>query len=114
MPRRRFAATAALAAALGLSALIPATAPAAAVKRCGSIAFTPQSDDGVFGIRARGVGCRTARRVARASRPYGVSDEPYRYSARGFACRGTLRDTALPTVRWRCTREESVVRFDRS
>jgi hypothetical protein len=114
MPSRRLAATAVLAAGLGLSALIPATAPAAPVKRCGSIAFTPQSDDGVFGIRAIGVGCRTARRVARASRPYGVGDEPYRYSARGFACRGTLRDTALPTVRWRCTREDSVVRFDRS
>lgn len=50
----------------------PAQADAATTRNCGQIGFTPNSDDGVFQIRARGIGCATARRVARASRRQGI------------------------------------------
>jgi len=81
------------------------------------VGFTPQSDDGAFGIRAQGVTCRTARRVARASEPYGPSGEPgdvFRYRVRHFRCVGRQRDTPLPSVRFRCTRASAVVTFTRT
>jgi hypothetical protein len=102
----------------GLAALaaMGAAAPAAqsAARDCGSLSFTPASEDGAFDIRARGTSCRTARRVARAAEPTSVTDGPFRFRARGFSCRGTVRDTALPQVRWRCMRGAAVVTFHRS
>ena len=44
----------------------PAQAHEAATRACGQIGFTPNSDDGVFRIRAHGVGC--AHRAARRAR----------------------------------------------
>ena len=94
-------------------AALPAPAEAAE-RRCGDIAFAERSDDGVWDIRARGVGCRTARRVARAARPHPVARGRHSYSARGFTCRGRFEDRTLPQVRWRCTRRGAVVTFVRS
>lgn len=105
-----------LLAALTIAALVPPAA-GAATRSCGSVGFTPNSDDGAFGIRAQGVSCRTARSVARASRPYGPSGEPgdvYRYRHRRFRCVGRQRDTGLASVRFRCTRGSAVVTFSRS
>ena len=102
-------------AALALAAL-PAPA-GAATRSCGNVGFTPQSDDGAFGIRATGVRCRTARAVARASEDYGPSGEPgdvFRYRARRFRCVGRQRDTELPSVRFRCRRGDAVVTFSRT
>lgn len=103
-------------AALLLAALCigAATAAPASARSCGSIAFTPNSDEGAGDIRARGVRCRVARRVARASRSHGPSGEAgtiFRYRARRFRCRGRELDTPLPSVRYRCVRGRSVVRF---
>ena len=62
MPRRVVAALLAV-----LCIAVASVAPASAAARsCGSIAFTPNSDEGAGDIRARGVRCRVARRVARA------------------------------------------------
>ena len=94
-------------------AALPAPAEAAE-RRCGDIAFADHSDNGVWDIRARGVGCGAARRVARAAEPHGVYDGPYAYRARGFRCRGTLDDTGLARVAWRCTRRGARVRFVRT
>jgi hypothetical protein len=80
-------------------------------RKCGSIAFTPNSDDGVANIRARRVPCRTARHVARASEPTSVIDGPSTYRAPGFTCRGRPQDDGLPTVRWTCTRKKARVKF---
>ena len=94
----------------------PASADAASLS-CGSIGWTPNSDDGAFDIRARDVGCRKARRVARAAKPYGPSGEPgttFRYRARGFRCVGTERDTALPSIRFSCRRDSARVTFSRT
>ncbi len=87
---------------------------AAATRSCGSIGFTPNSDEGVSNIRATGVSCRTARRVARESRehgPSGVAGRIFTYRAYRFRCRGVEQDTALPSVRYRCVRGDAVVRF---
>ena len=104
--------------ALVLVAFAAVPSPAsAAERRCGNIGFTPASDDGVSGIRAEGVSCRTARSVARASEPCGPTGTPgtvKRYRHRRFRCVGRERATALPSMRWRCTRGAAVVRFVRT
>ena len=104
----------ACAVAVSVAAALPGTAGAAVTRQCGQISFTPNSDDGIFHIRAKGVGCRTARRVARAARPLKIVGGSRRYGSRGFTCRGTFDDEGLPTVRWRCTRAKAVIRFERS
>lgn len=101
-------------AALLLAGGLPIPAGAALTRSCGQISFTPNSDDGIFRIRARGVGCVTARRVARAARSLKIVDGARRYRSRGFACRGAFDDEGLPTVRWRCTRGAAVITFQRS
>ena len=81
---------------------------------CGMIGFTPQTDDGAFDIQATGVGCATAKQVARATRDRRVSD-PLSFSAEGFACTGERTPSdALPGVAWRCERDGAVVTFTRN
>ena len=97
--------------ATGLSLVRPSEA---AAKRCGGIAFTPNTEDGVYAIRARATNCRTARRVARRARKLSITRGPYRYRARGFRCRGRLAGEGLPRVKWRCRRGAARVRFIRA
>ena len=102
---------------LATVAVWPAGASAATVRSCGNIAFEPNTDNGVSGIRARGVSCETARSVARRSRDRGPSGTPgtiFRYRYRRFRCVGRELDTALPAVRWRCTRSTAVVTFTKT
>jgi hypothetical protein len=81
---------------------------------CGSIAFTPNSDDGAGDIRARHVSCRVARKVARKSKPFGPS-HPDPYTARGFRCRGRhLPSAGLETALYTCQRGRATVAFQRS
>ena len=54
-------------------------------KSCGSIQFTPQSDDGASSIYASRVTCHTARRIVRAVRR--GNESPL-----GFDCRGRGHD----------------------
>jgi hypothetical protein len=87
----------------------------AKVRKCGGIAFTPRSEDGVYRIRARRTSCRRARRVARAVEPIGIVEGPYEYSAAGFKCRGRFDEaSALPVVNWRCTRNRAWIKFARA
>ena len=51
--------------ALGLVTAMPASAHYT-VNRCGSIGFTPQTDEGASDIRAHNMTCRAARRLVRA------------------------------------------------
>jgi hypothetical protein len=101
-----------------LAAAAPASAEAA-TRNCGSVAFASASDNGAFQIRATGVSCRTARAVARASRPAALGPAEGRTSAtyriRRFRCRG-VADTAseLPALRYTCRRAAARVRFVRS
>jgi hypothetical protein len=74
--------------ALVLAAAVPASAHYRGVgKRCGSIQFTPQSDDGASAIRAKNVSCRRARRIVRAIRR--GNNSPF-----GYNCRGRGHDPA--------------------
>jgi hypothetical protein len=68
--------------ALVLVASVPASAHYRGVgKRCGSIVFTPQSDDAASSIRAKNVTCRRARRIVRAIRR--GNNSPFDYNCRG-------------------------------
>ena len=81
---------------LAAVALTPASADGA-VRKCGYIAFTPNSDDIASRIRAEGVTCRTARRFIRAV----DGNAPRRF--RGYRCTRRELDTALTQYRYRCT-----------
>ncbi len=72
--------------ALLLVTAVPASAHYRGIgKRCGSIQFTPQTDDGASAIRAKRVTCRTARLIVRAIRR---GDE----NPRKFTCRDRAHD----------------------
>jgi hypothetical protein len=81
---------------------------------CGSIGFEPQSDNVAGRIRARHVGCRAARAVARGSRPYGPSHASS-YRARRFHCTARPgRTTGLETALYTCRRGHAIVAFERA
>jgi hypothetical protein len=68
--------------ALMLVAAVPASAHYRGVgQHCGSIQFTPQSDDGASAIRAKNVSCNRARRIVRAIRR--GNNSPFDYNCRG-------------------------------
>lgn len=86
---------------------------AAKSRGCGSIAFQRNTENGAGSIRARGVRCRAARAVARASKPYGPT-HARTYRARGFTCRGRTLGSELPTAIYTCRKGRAVVAFQRS
>jgi hypothetical protein len=74
-------------------------------KACGSVVTTPNSDDGASAIRASGVRCRTARRVARRFER-GI-ENPL-----GFTCRSRSHDGANLAHRdVKCVRGDARVTF---
>jgi hypothetical protein len=90
---------------------------------CRSVDFAPQSSDLAGSIRAGGVGCAVARRVAGASKslrygPYWPNGQftpsPHRYRAGGFICAGHRHATPFMVVTYRCTRGRAWVTFDRA
>ena len=78
-------------------------------RACAPVGFTPDSDDGAFGIRARNVGCAVARDVAR-----GAVDGDLRYRRAGLRCRGVFDDARLAQTIYRCTRRGARVTFSAS
>ena len=100
-----------LAVAIAALLLVAPAAPAsaAAAKRCGSVFFTPQSDDLAAAIRADGVTCRFARRFVRDSegRPGATF--------RRYACTSRLvdRPDSLTFTRYRCTKGAKTIRWKR-
>lgn len=95
--------------------LVTSAVPAhAATRKCGTLVFAMNSEYAASDIVATKVSCATARRVARVSRKYNVATGRLRYSAFGFACRGTRKDDFLPSVEWRCNSGDSRVRFRRT
>jgi hypothetical protein len=83
-------------------------------RNCGNVGFERQTDNGAFGIRARGVGCRVARRVARGSRPFGPGN-PGSYRETDFNCRGRhIASAKLETALYTCRMGDAIVAFQRS
>lgn len=82
------------------------------VRGCGGVAFEPGTENGAGGIRGKRVGCRTARRVARGSRPFGPT-RPRDYRRLGFRCAGARLDTPLPLALYTCHRRDATVVFTR-
>jgi hypothetical protein len=78
-------------------------------RRCGDVVYTPQTDNGAFDIRARGVSCSTARAVARAGDGAGRN-----YSSRGFLCTGTVRENGLRRTVTTCRDGARRIEFVRS
>lgn len=91
-----------------------AVADSSRARSCGGITFTPRTEDAVYTIRAVGVSCKTARRVARAVRPLGIVEGPYQYRQSGFRCVGRYIDENIPVVKWRCTKARARITFDRA
>ena len=90
---------------------------------CGSLDFAPQSSNLAGSIRAGGVSCAIARKVAGASeplryRPYWPNGQftpsPHRYRTLGFLCGGYRHATPFMLVTYRCTRGRAWVTFDRA
>jgi hypothetical protein len=75
-------------------------------RKCPSVAFTPNSDHGAFGIRARNVSCAVAQDVARGS-----ADGGLRFRRAGLRCRGVFDEAGLPRTVYRCTRPGARVTF---
>jgi hypothetical protein len=75
-------------------------------RKCASIGFTPNSDHGAFGIRARNVDCDVAQEVAR-----GGEDGDLGYRRSGLRCRGVFDDAGLAKTVYRCTRPGERVTF---
>jgi hypothetical protein len=73
-------------------------------KDCGSIAFTPNSDDGSSEIRAKGTSCRRARKIVR--RWERGNKSPF-----GYTCRDRAHDPAegLAHSDVKCTRGDKRV-----
>ena len=78
---------------------------------CGDVGYEPNTDAGAFQIRAGGVSCATARRLARDA-----ENRSLPFSLRGFRCSGQVVDegVALPYSRVTCTRGDAEVMFRRS
>ena len=68
-------------------------------QKCKNVSFTPASDHGAFGIRARNVTCAVAQEVAR-----GGENGDLRYRRSGVRCRGVFDDAGLAQSVYRCTR----------
>lgn len=94
----------ALAVVVAAVALAPAAA-SGALRDCGQIAFTPNSDDMASGIKADGVTCRTARRFIRAV----DGNAPKRF--RGYRCTSKALDSELPAKRYRCVDGSKLIRW---
>jgi hypothetical protein len=94
---------------LSLLLTTPSTATAADYKRCGDL---QRAGAGVYNIRAKGVGCRKARRVARRYYNRWVdSGGDTTHRILGFRCRS--RRTGIESHRARCSRDRGadVIRF---
>ena len=76
---------------------------------CGDVGYVPNTDAGAFRIRASGVGCATARELARDAEGRSLP-----FDLRGFTCRGRHVDALLPYTRITCTRGDAEVTFRRS
>ena len=76
---------------------------------CGDVGYEPNTDAGAFQIRASGVGCAAARRLARDAEGRALP-----FDRHGFSCRGEHVEAALPYTRITCTRGAAEVRFRRS
>jgi hypothetical protein len=75
-------------------------------QKCDDVSFTPASDHGAFGIRARNVTCAVAQEIAR-----GGEDGDLRYRRSGLRCRGVFDDAGLAKTVYRCTRPGARVTF---
>jgi hypothetical protein len=80
---------------------------------CGSVAYAPNTDWGATTIEARYVGCRLARKVARAAKRPSAAQPPYRLKAEGFRCDGYLVDEGMGYVQYSCRRGDAYVGFRR-
>lgn len=78
-------------------------------RRCGDVAYTPNTDHGAFNIRAYGTSCETARAVARDA-----EGEPRSFSTRGYQCVGVVKDNGLKRTEFECRRGDRRITFSRS
>lgn len=85
--------------------------PLPSERDCGQVGFEPQTDAGAFDIRATGVGCQVARKVAAVAE--GKRGQPY--MASGYSCTPTETTGQLPSVVYECVGPaDQRIRFEAS
>jgi hypothetical protein len=90
--------------------------PLVAARHCPSFLLGPSPEDRVHALHSSGVGCRTAHKVAAASRakPPASFDVHARYKTKGFSCRGRLKSPpggGKGSIHFRCQRARATVTF---
>lgn len=88
---------------------------AAAAANCGSVGFTPNSEDAAGQITARGLTCAEALALVRAAGPRTSAGGPPQLNVEGYRCvlTRTVQDP-LPYASYECTNGAKRVTFDRS
>jgi hypothetical protein len=81
---------------------------------CGKTLFSEQQDDGVFNIRAKGVGCDVALQIAGGARTVDLAGTSLDFQAVGYDCKGSLaQHDGRPGVDYACGSDANEVRFTR-
>ena len=92
-----------------------ATTASAMTADCGTVGFTPASEDAASQIRATGVGCAEARAFVTAVGPRTSSEGPAQLEVQGYRCvRTRAVQDPLPVASYECTSGAKRITFDRS
>lgn len=92
-----------------------ATAPPGRTVECGTVGFTPNSEDAASDITATGLDCAEARAFVEQAGRRTSSGGPAALEVAGFRCvRTRAEEDPLPVAHYRCTSGDRTVTFARS
>ena len=92
-----------------------ATTGSAMAVDCGTIGFTPASEDAASQIRATGVGCAEARAFVTVAGQRTSAEGPAQLDVDGYRCvRTRAVQDPLPVASYTCTSGAKRITFDRS
>jgi hypothetical protein len=93
----------------------PPTTTAPATVRCGTVGFTPESEDAASEITATGTSCDEARTFAEIAGRQTSSGGPGELDVAGYHCvRTRSEQDPLPRAYFDCTRGSTTITFVRS
>lgn len=93
----------------------PTTTAAPRTLDCGTVAFTPQSEDAASQIRATGLSCADAQAVVRVVGERTSAGGPAALDAEGYHCVQTgSEEDPLPQASYECTSGSKKITFVRS
>ncbi|MDQ4132093.1 MAG: hypothetical protein M3179_02550 [Actinomycetota bacterium] len=93
----------------------PTTTAAPRTLDCGTVAFTPQSEDAASQIKATGLSCAEAQSVVRVVGEQTSAGGPAALDAQGYHCvRTGGQEDPLPQAFYECTKGSQKITFVRS